>query len=148
MNIDQIQGLRFPEVELVAEEILSPSLYAQAIESGHREYFSTKAAHEAGFPGRPIPPLAFFHTIDEAALLNVLGVKYGRTLAAGSRNEFGVLATERDTLVGQSFVESAYRRTGRDGREREFLVLVTEFRLADGRDLVSRSQTTFIEVVS
>lgn len=148
MNIDQVQGLRFPEREVVAEEFLSPPLYALAIESKHREYFSTKAARAAGLSGRPIPPLAFFHTIDEATLLDVLGVRYGRTLAAGIRNEFGVLATERDALVGQSFVESAYRRAGRDGRNREFLVLATEFRLAEGRELVSRSRTTFLEVES
>jgi hypothetical protein len=148
MNIDEVQGLRFPEVEVVPEELLSPPLYARAIQSSHREYFSTQSAQAAGFSARISPPLAFFHTIDEEALISVLGIKYGRTMAVTTEYEFGTLATERDELVGQSFVQEAYRRTGKDGAIRQILVLATEFRRRESGEMVTRSRTTFLEMES
>lgn len=146
MNIDEIQGLRFPPVEIVPEELVSPPIYARAIGSEQREYYSTAAARAAGLRGRPVPGLAFFHTVEENALTEVLGVTYGRTLAAGSETELGVVATEADTVIGQTYVESASRRPGsKDGVVRQFMVLATEFRIKDTDELVSRSRITFIE---
>lgn len=140
-----MQDLRFPAVEIVPEELVSPPLYARAIGSTRQEYYSTEAAERAGLRGRPVPSLAFFHTVDENVLTEIIGVTYGRTLAAGSEVEFGVPATERDVVVGQTYVEEAYRRPGRDGVMRQFLVLATEFTLRDSGELVSRSKITFIE---
>ncbi|MDP1818606.1 MAG: MaoC family dehydratase N-terminal domain-containing protein [Acidimicrobiales bacterium] len=132
-------------MEIVPERLVSPPLYARAIGSEEQAYYSTDAALAAGLRGRPSPGLAFFHTVDEDALTEVIGVVYGRTLAAGAESEFGVMATERDTVIGQTYVEEAYRRPGKDGTMRQFLVLTTEFRLKETDELVSRSRITFIE---
>jgi len=88
--------------------------------------------------------LTFFNTLDETDLTEVMGIVYGRTLFAGTDSEWGVVATERDVLVGQTHVDEAYERTGKDGATRQFLVLRTEFHTKSG-ELVSRQRITFIE---
>ena len=146
MNVDSVGGLVFPAVRIEAEQLLSPPLYASAIGSVHPEYVSTEAARAAGLAGRLLPPLSFFHTVEESTLLERLGIRYGQTMAVGVEQDFGVLATERDVISGQTVVESAERRTGRDGGCRQVLVLKSEFRLVETDELVSRSRVTFIEV--
>lgn len=148
MNIDAIRGHSFPPRELRPEERLSVANYARAVGSQNPAYLSTDAARAAGYDSRPLPRamLTFFNTLDETDLTEVMGIVYGRTLFAGTDSEWGVVATEQDTLVGQTHVDEAYERTGKDGAPRQFLVLRTEFHTKEG-ELVSRQRITFIEKV-
>lgn len=148
MHIDAIQGHSFPPRELCPEVRLSVANYARAVGAENPAYFSTAAARAAGFGARPLPRamLTFFNTLDESDLTEVMGIVYGRTLFAGTDSEWGVVATEVDTVVGQTHVDEAYERTGKDGTKRQFLVLRTEFHTTQG-DLVSRQRITFIEKV-
>lgn len=149
MNVESTKGLKFPARTIVAEEALSVANYARVLCSPERAFYSSEAANAAGYAGRPLPPamLMFFNTLSEKDLTDTLGVSYGRTLLAGAEFEFSaVAATERDTIVGQTVVESASERTGRDGQARQFMTLVTEFQTIEGVP-ISRSKATFIERV-
>lgn len=149
MHIDAIQGHSFPPRELRPEERLSVANYARAVGGENPAYRSSEAARRAGYDARPIPRamLTFFNTLDETDLTEVMGIVYGKTLFAGTDSEWGVVATEADTLVGQTHVDEAYERTGKDGVPRQFLVLRTEFHTKEG-ELVSRQRITFIEKVA
>lgn len=149
MNIDAIQGHSFPPRELRPEERLSVASYARAVGSENPTYLSTDAARVAGHRARPLPRamLTFFNTLDETDLTDVMGIVYGKTLFAGTDSEWGDVATEVDIVVGQTHVDEAYERTGKDGVGRQFLVLRTEFHTKEG-ELVSRQRITFIEKVA
>ena len=149
MNVDEVAGHVFPAREFVPEEVLGVAQFARVIGSPNRVYYSTAAAREAGFAARPLPQsmLAFLQTIDEADLTDILGIKYGKTLAAGAEHVFEHTPTEHDRIIGQSWVDTAYEKAGRDGMVRQFLVLTTEFRLKATDALISRSTITFVERV-
>jgi hypothetical protein len=146
VNIDR-NGHRFPARDITPERVLSVPLMAQSIYSEEPAYYRTDAAREAGYRARPLPPgmLAFFHTMDEKDLSEVLGVTYGKSLAASAEMTQGVVATELDPLVGESWVENAWTKEGKDGVARQLLVLATEFRLQATNEVVSTSRITFIE---
>jgi hypothetical protein len=148
MKIDGVAGLEFPARKIRGEEQFSVSAHARSISSTNPVYFSTAAAEAAGYAARPLPPMlpAFFNTVEEADLLETLGISYGRTLIAGIEIEHGAVATERDLLIAQTRVCDAYEREGKDGRRRKFLILETEVRTDEGAE-ISRSKMTFIEVV-
>ena len=146
MKIDGVKGLAFPAREIRAEERLSISNIARVVGSPTRYFYSTDAARAAGYDARPLPPgLPFFsNAVTETELLDTLGIVYGRTLAAGLDVDYGVVATERQPLTGQVRVLDAYERTGKDGCLRQFVVLQSEFRTAEG-EMVNRTRITFIE---
>src|SRR5688572_3701010 len=123
MKIDGVKGHAFPARTIRPEEIFSVNHLARAIGSTDRRFFSTEAARAAGYGSRPLPPGIpfFFNAVTEQELLEVLGVVYGKTLAAGIEVQYGVVACEGDTLEGQLRVADAYERTGKDGALRQFL---------------------------
>ena len=149
MHTDR-KGHRFAAREIVPEASLSVALMARSVGSEQPEYFTLAAAVDAGLTARPLPPgiLGFFLTLEESDLADVLGVTYGRTLAASIESEAGVVATEVDVLVGESWVDEAWEKVGRDGTSRQFLVLATEFRLQATSELVSSTRITFVERVA
>ena len=146
MKVHGVKGHTFPARELLPEEVFSVAHYARAIASPDRRYYSTEEAQAAGYSGRPLPPGVplFFNAITEAELLETLGVVYGRTLAAGIEVDYGTVVSEREPLVGQLRVADAYERQGKDGVNRQFLVLEAEYTTRAG-DMVNRSRVTFIE---
>ncbi len=147
MRIDGTAGHRFPRREFLAEEFLCVAQYARVIGSTDRVYFSTEAAHEAGYRARPLPHaiFSFFQAVPERELYDTLELTFGRTMFAGAETETGVLATEIDTVVGETWVEDVYEKTGRDGVDRQFLILMTQFTVKETNEMIMRSRLTFIE---
>jgi hypothetical protein len=147
MRIDGVAGHRFPAREFLPEEVLCVAQYARVIGSTERVYFSSAAARDAGYPARPLPHaiFSFFQAVDERELYDTLDLTFGKTLFAGAETETGVVATEADTVIGETWVDDAYEKTGRDGTNRQFLVLMTEFRVKGSDEMIMRSRLNFIE---
>ena len=147
MRIDGMAGYRFPVREFLPEEFLCVAQYARVIGSTDPVYFSTEAARAAGFKARPLPHaiFSFFQAVPERELYDTLQLTFGKTLFAGSETETGVVATEIDTVLGRTWVEEVYEKTGRDGVDRQFLVLVTQFSVKETDEMIMRSRLTFIE---
>jgi hypothetical protein len=147
MRIDGMAGYRFPAREFLAEEFLCVAQYARVIGSTDPVYFSTAAARAAGYPARPLPHaiFSFFQAVPERELYETLELTHGKTLFAGAETETGVVATEVDTVNGQTWVEEVYEKTGRDGVDRQFLVLMTRFSVRETEEMIMQSRLTFIE---
>jgi acyl dehydratase len=122
--------------------------WARALSSRETRFGSLTAARADGFAGRPVPPVmyGFFLTVSAAQLVEDLGFQWGKTLAAGIAVEVGRIVGDQECVRGQSIVDQAYERVGRDGTVRQFLQLRTEYRDQRG-GLVTRWMSTFIERV-
>jgi hypothetical protein len=150
MRIEGVAGHRFAPREFLPEEVLCVAQYASVIGSTDRAYFSTAAAQAAGYRARPLPAaiFSFFQAVPEAELYSTLDLTFGKTLFAGAETETGVVATEVDTVIGQTWVEEAYEKQGKDGAARQFLILMTEFTVKETNEMIMRSRLTFIEKAS
>jgi acyl dehydratase len=146
MKLDGVAGRAFDPVEFVIGDRLSVQNWARALRTDDPAMLALGAARDAGWAGRPVPPVmyAFFLTLPNEILVDELGFVWGRTLAAGIKAESGRVAGEDEWVRGQTFADEAYEKPGKDGVTRQFLRLRTEFRDEDDR-LVNRWQTLFIE---
>ena len=147
MRIEGTRGHRFPPREFVPEEILCVAQYAQVIGSTDKTYFSTAEARAEGYQARPLPPaiFSFFQAVPERELYDTLDLTFGKTLFAGAETETGVVATEVDTVIGQTWVDDVYEKDAKDGGKRQFLFLMTEFTVKETSEMIMRSRLTFIE---
>jgi hypothetical protein len=148
MRLDGVQGREFGPVDFVVGERLSVLNFARALEIKDPVLLSPAGARAHGYPGRPVPPVMFlfFLVIPGEILEGELGFTWGKTLAASTEFDFGRIVTEEDRVIGRSWIDEAYERTGRDGKMRQFLRLRTEFS-DENNALVCRSRMLFIERV-
>lgn len=148
MNLDSACGRAFDPVEFVLGERLSVPHWAMALRSREPAFRSVATARHVGWRGRPVPPVmcGFFLTLSDEVLFRDLGMVGGKTLAASIDVAANRIAGDEELIRGQSFIDDAYERSGRDGRTRQFLNLRTDFRDDDGA-LVTRWRVLFIEQV-
>ena len=146
MDLKRAQDWSYGPATFVIEERLSVANWARALGIDEPVFLRRTSARQAGYAGRPVPaPMyAFFHVVPGAILPEELGFTWGKTLAGAQEFAVGTVACEADRVVGRSFVESAWERTGRDGSARQFLRLTTDFRTDDG-ELVCRNSVLFVE---
>lgn len=145
MNIDGVDGRRFPARRIHPDADLAVAVYARVVGAVDPAHRSLGAAARTGHAARPLPAafLSFFNSLDESDLIETLGITYGSTLFAGIELEFGRTISEADPVDGTTTVVQANRKLGRDGATRQVLVLESEF-VHEG-DLVLRARTTFLE---
>lgn len=146
MRLEGQAGRAFEPVEFYLGDRLSVQNWARALRSDEPAFLYLRDAQAAGWTGRPVPAVmfAFFLTLPTSALVDDLGFVWGRTLAAGIKAEVGRIAADDEWVRGQTFVDLAHEKPGKDGLVRQFLRLRTDFHDSEGR-LVNRWQSLFIE---
>jgi acyl dehydratase len=115
MKLDGVAGRAFDPVEFVIGDRLSVQNWARALRTDDPAMLALGAARDAGWAGRPVPPVmyAFFLTLPNEILVDELGFVWGRTLAAGIKAESGRVAGEDEWVRGQTFADEADRLVNR-----------------------------------
>lgn len=146
MRLEGVVGRAFDPVEFIIGDRLSIQNWGRCVGTDEEAFLHAHAAREAGWLGRPVPPVmyAFFLTLPNSILVDELGFTWGRTLAAGIKVEVGRVVGDEEWVRGQTFADVAYEKVGKDGGTRQMLRLRTDFH-DDKERLVNRWQTLFIE---
>jgi acyl dehydratase len=127
--------------------------FARAIRDPSPLYLDAEAARDAGFERPPAPPTFARASFFPHYRPPNVGPEFGFDL--GFRREFVLHGEQRfryerplfvgDELVGDTKLEDVYQREGRDGGTMTLAVFRTDFREADGGDLVLSAWNTRIE---